>query len=149
MVLFQMGLELFAAVNNYGTLPDLTGQAFFSTSPCFYLVMLSVLMSFPIVFATKRLVTCSVCTAIGSTMSLLVFPIYFLVSVKVLSYFNLKKGLSRNTLQIATPNHSLWTLVTSDPLPLLGVSGFGRKGIFGAAFTRRPIATKKTYKIGL
>lgn len=52
-----MGLELLAAVNDFGALSDLAGQAYFSASPCFYLVMLSVLMSFPIVFATKGLVT--------------------------------------------------------------------------------------------
>lgn len=57
VVVFQMGLELLAAVNDFGTLSDLAGQAFLSASPCFYLVMLSVLMSFPIIFATKGLVT--------------------------------------------------------------------------------------------
>lgn len=57
VVVFQMGLELLAAVNDFGTLSDLAGQAYFSASPCFYLVMLSVLMSFPIILATKGLVT--------------------------------------------------------------------------------------------
>lgn len=81
-------------------------------------------------------------------MSLLVFPVYLHVSLKsFLSKYFKKKGRRGDALEIATPSHGFWTLVTSDSLPLLGVSGFGWEGIFRAAFTRRPIATKKAYNI--
>lgn len=81
-------------------------------------------------------------------MSLLVFPVYLHVSLKEFSLKAFKKkGRRGDTLEIATPSHGFWTLVTSDSLPLLGVSGFGWEGIFRAAFTRRPIATKKAYNI--
>lgn len=68
-------------------------------------------------------------------------------SLKVFKKKKKKKGRRGDTLEIATPSHGFWTLVTSDSLPLLGVSGFGWEGIFRAAFTRRPIATKKAYNI--
>ena len=50
---FQVGLKLFPAIENLGALVDLTSRIHLIASPRLDLVMPSILMPLPIVFATK------------------------------------------------------------------------------------------------
>ncbi len=48
-----MRLELLSTIKDHATFLDLTCGVFLTTSPCLHLIMLSVLMPFPIIFAPK------------------------------------------------------------------------------------------------
>lgn len=113
MGILQMGLELFPTVKNLSALINLAMRICLMAAPCLYLVMTSVLMPLPIIFAAEAFGAGGKSTAVGTSMTLLMFP-----------DSNKSEGISgsnEDSLQIALSRHPLMTLITFKVL-LLGLS---------------------------
>lgn len=72
--IFQMSLKLFPAVEYLGALVNLATRIWFMAAPCLNLVVTSILVSLPVIFASKGLRACGESATIGTRMTLLVLP---------------------------------------------------------------------------
>lgn len=74
MPILEMRLKLFSPVKHFGTLFNLIGTIFM-TSPCFDLVMLRILVSFPVTLAAKGLETSFKRAAVRTSMTFLMLSV--------------------------------------------------------------------------
>ena len=72
----QMGLKLFPAIENLSTLVYPAASALLMTTPSLGLVMSSIFVPLPVIFAAKDLGAFRISATIGTSVALLVFPIF-------------------------------------------------------------------------
>ena len=124
VMVFEMSLELLATMKHLGTLLDQTGGAVFMAPPCFNLIVLSVFMPLPIIFATKSFGAGCEGTAIWTGMTFFMFP----------NPVSAVMGGKKDLLEIAMSDHGFWAVFTSHPLSFW-ICCLTQRGIFGVAFT--------------
>ena len=83
MMFFQMSLVQLTAIEHFRTLVDFASWSRFLTAPGLDLVMSSVFMPFPVVFASEAFETCRIGTSVWTCMALLV------LSDAIISYVGL------------------------------------------------------------
>lgn len=74
MMIFEVGSELFAAVEDFGTLIDTARGEGMVTAPGFDLIVLGIFVTFPVIFGAKGFGAGGVGTAVRARMAFLVFP---------------------------------------------------------------------------